>query len=247
MSEMPAESEKPRVGITMRLEGYSQWVLSRGGTYSLLEPGGKLPFDRLSGLLLTGGEDVDPSLYGEVDRKCARVNPARDRFELEVLHRAIQVHLPVLAICRGMQLLVVACGGTLYQDLAEKASSKSDSRSVCHRSPDHHDTVHWVELEPSTIMNRSVSRNSVVVNSHHHQGIRERAAGFSASARSRDGLVEAIEAVETPFKLGVQWHPERWMDPSSDVIMDSFLSACRMSRPGSREHPLQSEDPHGNR
>jgi len=247
MSEMPAESEKPRVGITMRLEGYSQWVLSRGGTYSLLEPGGKLPFDQLSGLLLTGGEDVDPSLYGEVDRKCARVNPARDRFELEVLHRAMQVHLPVLAICRGMQLLVVAGGGTLYQDLAEMASSSGDRHSVCHRSPDHRDTVHWVELEASTIMNRSMSRNSVVVNSHHHQGIRELADGFSVSARSRDGLVEAIEAVEAPFKLGVQWHPERWVDPSSDLVMDSFLSACCMSRSGNREYPFQSEGSHVDR
>ncbi len=221
---------KPCIGITVHLDGYSEWVVGRGGAYCLLEPGGKLPLDRLSGLLLTGGEDVDPSLYGEANRHSRRVNPDRDKFELDILRWASISNLPVLAICRGMQLMVVASGGTLYQDLTELTPPCSSRHSVSHRSPDHRDTTHLVDSEPLTLLNPSENRRSVLVNSHHHQGIRTLPAGFSITACSSDGLIEAIEAQESPFRVGVQWHPERWADPSSQFLMDGFLAACHEHR-----------------
>ena len=235
MKEMASETEnRPCIGITVRFDGYSEWLFSRGGTCCLMEPGGKLPLDRLSGLLLTGGEDVDPSLYGEANRLSRRVNPARDKFELEVLRLALISNLPVLAICRGMQLMVVASGGTLYQDLTELPPPRSNQHSVCHRSPDHRDTTHLVELEPLTLLNPSANRRSVLVNSHHHQGIRTLPAGFSISACSSDGLIEAVQSETHLYRVGVQWHPERWADRSSEFLMDGFLVACH-------EHHRRSE------
>ena len=227
---MAAETEKPCIGITVRFDGYSQWVLRRGGSCRLLEPGGRLSLERLSGLLFTGGEDVDPSLYREPNRHSKRVNPARDWFELEILEWGVKSGVPILAVCRGMQLMVVASGGALFQDLVELPPIQRDQVSVCHRSPDHRDTEHWVDLAPQTTLNHSADRRSLLVNSHHHQGIRTLAPGFSISASSRDGLIEAIQAEGTTYRVGVQWHPERWDDPSSDLLMDGFLSACRAYR-----------------
>ncbi len=222
-------TEKLLVAISGNAKHYAEWVLRAGGTYQLMVPGANGPFDAVSGLLLTGGEDVHPALYGEVNR-CSRVNPERDKFELELLHAALSRDLPVLAVCRGMQLLNVALGGSLYQDLGEMVCDPSAGKSVCHRGPQHTDTTHPVHLEPQTFLSRCVGQHTLLVNSHHHQGVRELPADLHSSGRSEDGLIEAVEHATKTCVLGVQWHPERWSDKSSDSIMKQYLAACESYR-----------------
>ncbi len=228
MPELESTTEKPPlVAISVKAEGYAEWVLRGGGAYQLVVPGATGPLERVSGLLLTGGEDIDPAIYGEVNRCSKRVNPARDKFELDLLQEALSRDLPVLAVCRGMQLLTAALGGTLYQDLSELAPSLSHGESVCHRGPKHTDTTHRVEVEPMTFLARSVGQDTLLVNSHHHQGVRNLPADLYISGRSRDGLIEAVEHRGKTCTLGIQWHPERWPDRSSDSIMIHFLAACK--------------------
>jgi putative glutamine amidotransferase len=231
MPQPEPTTEKPLVAISGKAEHYAEWILRSGGMYQLVVPGVKGPLDGVSGLLLTGGEDVDPALYGEVNR-CSRVNPERDKAELELLQVALRCDLPVLGVCRGMQLLNVALGGSLYQDISELGPVPRGGKSVCHRGPQHTDTTHPVDVEPHTFLARCADEQKLLVNSHHHQGIRELPAELSVSARSPDGLIEAIEHIGKTFVLGIQWHPERWPDKSSDAIMKEFLASCEGYRSG---------------
>ena len=216
----------------MKVEGYAEWVLRNGGGYQLVVPGAASPLDGVSGVLLTGGEDVNPALYGEVNRCSRRINPERDNFELELLRDAFSRELPILAICRGMQLLTVAFGGSLYQDLSERVSDSCGCERVCHRGPDHTDTTHPVYVDPNTLLAKCIGQQRLMVNSHHHQGIRELPADLRICGGSSDGLIEAVEHTGKTCVLGIQWHPERWPDQSSDVIMKHFLAACEGYRSG---------------
>lgn len=238
---MPTTEGPPLVAISMKEEGYAEWVRRGGGGYKLVVPGAASPLDGVSGVLLTGGEDVNPTLYGEVNRYSRRVNPERDNFELELLRDAFSRDLPILAVCRGMQLLTVAFGGSLHQDLSERASDSLDCERVTHRGPDHTDTTHPVCIEPNTMLGRCIDQQRLMVNSHHHQGIRELPANLRTSARSRDGLIEAVEHTSNTCVLGIQWHPERWPDKCSDAIMKEFLAACEHYRSGHRNEVKASE------
>ncbi len=183
--------------------------------------------DSVSGLLLTGGEDVSPDRYGQPNRYCARVNSERDDFELALLREALFQNLPVLAICRGMQLLVVALGGTLYQDLSLELP-RDDKRlpAIDHRGPGRTDTTHEIKIQSGTRLSGLIGQETILVNSHHHQGVRSLPSDLSIAARSLDGLAEAVESPARRFVLGLQWHPERWQDDSSATIMKAFLAAC---------------------
>ena len=229
---MPTTEGPPIVAVSMKADGYAEWVLRGGGSCQLVVPGAESPLDGASGVLLTGGEDVNPTLYGEVSRRSSRLNPERDKFELELLQDALSRDLPILAVCRGMQLLAVAFGGSLYQDLSERVPDSWDCEPVCHRGPDHTDTKHPVGMEPNTLLARCIDQQRLMVNSHHHQGIRELPANLRISARSPDGLIEAVEHTGKACVLGIQWHPERWPDKCSDAIMKHFLSASEGYRSG---------------
>lgn len=161
---------------------------------------------RIDGLLLSGGEDVDPRRYGSVpDEKTTPVSPARDQHELELCRDAFARGLPVLGICRGIQLLNVALGGTLVSDLP-LGTGESHSSPVYPRA---HRT-HTVSLEPGTLAHRLLG-DTVAVNSFHHQAVDEVGDGLVVSGRAPDGVVEAIEHPGRPL-LGVQWHPECFPD-----------------------------------
>jgi putative glutamine amidotransferase len=227
---MPTTEGPPLVAISMKAEGYAEWVLRDGGGYQLVVPGTARPLDGVSGVLLTGGEDVSPTLYGEVSRCSSRVNPERDKFELELLQDALSRDLPILAVCRGMQLLTVALGGCLHQDLSELVSDSMPCERVRHRGPGYTDTTHPVCIVPNTMLAGCVDQQRLMVNSHHHQGIRELPGSLRISARSLDGLIEAVEHTGKTCVLGIQWHPERWPDKCSDAIMKEFLAACEHYR-----------------
>jgi putative glutamine amidotransferase len=181
------------------------------------EPGRSL--DDCAGLVLTGGVDIDPSLYGEPPGSQTQApNPARDAFEAVLLQAALDRDLPVLAICRGHQLLNVQLGGSLLQHIesGEHASQRDAERTS---------RAHNVALVPGTALSRLYDgRGAIVVNSRHHQAVTpERLApGLRVAALSPDGLVEAVESERHAWVAGVQWHPER-----DDPAIAGFADAGR--------------------
>lgn len=157
------------------------------------------------GLVLTGGPDVLPDLFGQKPHpKLGAVNPFRDEFELALALEALQADLPTLAICRGMQLLNVAAGGGLIQDI-ESCVSGAHAHNVA--APRWLPT-HPVSIARGSILQMVVERDSIMVNSFHHQAVDPVAPGFEVTARAEDGVVEAIEKAGSRFTVGVQWHPE---------------------------------------
>jgi putative glutamine amidotransferase len=171
----------------------------------------------IRGLVLTGGEDVEPARYGATPHpKLEDTDPARDAAELALIAAARERRLPILAICRGIQILNVALGGTLYQDLGSERPGP-----VVHTGDDRR---HAVRVEPGSLLERTLGTQAVTVNSRHHQAIRNLAPGLRAVAWAEDGVIEAAESVDaaSPWMLAVQWHPE---DLTERALFDGFARA----------------------
>ena len=169
------------------------------------------------GLLLTGGSDVNPALYGEPPHpETETPDPERDSLELQLLREALRTGLPVFAICRGLQLLNVALGGTLIQHIEAHHDQKL---------PD----VHPVKVEPGTLLAEIIGEDPVSVNSRHHQAIERLAVPLRVSARADDGIIEAVELPGDTFVVAVQWHPEeRHERYSADrALFHAFAEAVR--------------------
>ena len=165
--------------------------------------------ERVDGLLLTGGGDIDPARYGgQPHAQVYGVKPARDALEIALVEAAVARGVPFLGICRGIQVLNVALGGTLYEDLASQYPN-----ALRHRTdPVRERTllVHGIKAEKESRLVRLLGETEFEVNSLHHQGIRDVAPGLKVTAHAPDGLVEAVELPDHPFGLAVQWHPE-WL------------------------------------
>ena len=161
--------------------------------------------DRVDALLLTGGDDVDPACYGEEKLPCCgELTPLRDRLEFLLIPRAIERKLPILGICRGMQILNVVLGGTLYQDVALQYGD-----SLMHpRSDVPAGDAHNMRYVPDSLLHRVIGRDESPVNSRHHQAVKALAPGMRAVAFAPDGLTEGMEAADGRPILAVQWHPE---------------------------------------
>jgi putative glutamine amidotransferase len=175
------------------------------------------------GVLLPGGGDVNPSLYGAVPMDCTRdVNPERDAFEITLFEDALACGLPVLGICRGMQLMNVALGGTLFQDVAAATGQ-------FHYNPGQwREGSHRIKIEPRSHLAEALGVAEVDVNSIHRQGIDRLAPGIRAVAWADDGSIEAVEYDGPPVLLGVQWHPEILEDlPEQRGIFDAFVEQAR--------------------
>jgi putative glutamine amidotransferase len=161
--------------------------------------------DRVDGLLLIGGSDIDPAMYGASrDPATESVYPDRDRFEIALLHGALERGLPVLGICRGLQILNVALGGTLLQDLVTPDGSHPHRRV----RGTFEGNDHTVTLQAGSLAARAVGEQDHLAHCHHHQAILSLGEGLVVSGRAEDGVVEAIELADGGWCLGVQWHPE---------------------------------------
>ena len=164
-------------------------------------------FERLDGLLLPGGEDVDPAQYGsERHPQLGPTDKERDRTELLLTRWALEEGMPLLGICRGVQVINVTCGGALYQDLTSQRSDLN-KHDFFPPSFERFRISHRVDIEPDSLLARALG-SAHEVNSMHHQGVAKVGRGLRPVAISEDGLVEALEVSELPFALGVQWHPE---------------------------------------
>jgi putative glutamine amidotransferase len=217
-----------RYEVTLAPRTYVTAVQSAGGLGIVLPPDEAavedpdLLLDRVDGLMLAGGADIDPASYGaETRAETTGTWPERDRFELALTRRALERDMPVLGICRGMQLLNVVLGGTLDQHLPESVGNE------VHRTVAGSFGEHLVWLESGSLAHTAAGAEGFVVWSHHHQGIDRVGEGLRVSGWSvQDDLVEAIELPGKRFALGVIWHPEE--NPESEVIA-ALVEAARGS------------------
>lgn len=220
-----------QAGMLELREAYARSVERAGAIPVVLPamPAAEAPalLERLDGLLLSGGIDVDPELYGaHRDEGLRRVDRRRDDFELALTRKAIGDDLPILAICRGHQLLNVATGGTLHQHLPSTVAGGERHESAKPREQ----RVHAIEVRPGTRLAALLGKDLVFVNSIHHQAVARVGADLVVSARCPDDdVVEGIEMPRRRFVLGVQWHPEAfWEAPDSfQCLFDAHAEACR--------------------
>jgi putative glutamine amidotransferase len=225
----------PIIGVTAcrSIDDYLKSVAHAGGDARLLDGKTDTPAKvvaELDGLLLTGGVDVDPARYGEARKATvSAVDAERDAFELTLISEALARQVPVLGICRGLQILNVALGGTLYQDLpSENPTSLEHSRTatpVC--------IAHDVWISPGSRLaglmpEKMAEADACAVNSRHHQAIKRLADGFEVSATAPDGVIEGIEHKTLPFCVAVQWHPENfWRTGEFRELFENFVEATR--------------------
>jgi putative glutamine amidotransferase len=179
----------------------------------------------VQGLILSGGPDIHPRRYGEEPLAgLGEIDEALDRMELTAARVALEMDLPVLGICRGIQVLNVAMGGTLFQDIASQAPE-----SICH-SPkaDKAVATHTVRIGTGNRLRRILGRTEIWVNGKHHQAVKDPAPGLRVTARAKDGVIEAVEDPAKRFVVGVQWHPEgTWReDPYSRRLFKAFVQAA---------------------
>ena len=226
---------KPVIGITpcSRVDDYVESVARAGGEPLVLEPSDDpvRVLARVDAVLLTGGLDVDPALYGEAAHPTTEPDAARDRFEIPLSRAAVARDVPVFAICRGVQVLNVAAGGTLIQDIPSTVTTNlAHSIDV----PKDH-IAHPVRVTPGTRLAASLGSASPLdacaVNSRHHQAVGRVAPSFVVSAVSEDGVVEAIERPASAFCVGVQWHPENfWRTGEFAELFAEFVAAATRQR-----------------
>jgi putative glutamine amidotransferase len=184
-------------------------------------------FSRLDGVFLTGGVDVEPSNYGEPKLPiCGVTDPDRDAVESALLRFAIDKHLPVLAVCRGLQILNVVCGGTLYQDVKSQvpAAMKHDYFPTP-SNPSRKYLAHDVTIKPSTRLGSILGSAVVPVNSMHHQAIKELGKGLLPNAFAPDGIIEGVEGTNGQYLIAVQWHPEELTEtqPEMKRLFSTFI------------------------
>lgn len=190
-------------------------------------------YDRVDGILIPGGVDLDPSTFGETPHeKLGRIDPARDRVELQLVMWAVEDRKPLLGLCRGLQVINVALGGTLYQDLEAEYPDAIKHDYFPNYGFERDYLAHEVALSSGSRLQHAMAESRIPVNSMHHQGIKALGRGLAASATAPDGLIEAAEGVGDSFLVGVQWHPEVFdaTDPHTEHLFSEFIAASRGRR-----------------
>ncbi len=231
---------KPLIGITCSQDTasdrfylpryYARAVEMAGGIPLLLSPVSAKSCTRLlgivQGILLSGGVDVDPIFFGEEPHpQLGEITPERDGFEIGLVRLALKRNVPIFGICRGAQVLNIAAGGTVLQHIPAEIK---DPLKHSQDAPRWYAT-HNVSVVCDTILSTIAEQGMLRVNSFHHQAVKNVAVGFKTSARSSDGVIEAIESTRNKFAVGVQWHPECMIehDPLAVKLFTVFIDACK--------------------
>ena len=227
---------KPLIALTPQVDDEGRCWMNPDYLNSVLRAGGVgvvLPITNdeealekiaweFDGFIFTGGPDVDPALYGQKKEDfCGEISAQRDGMELKLFRMAYDLHRPILGICRGIQLINVAMGGTLYQDLPSQLPSEVPHRVL--EKPLARET-HEILVEDLPFGDLPLK---LMVNSRHHQAIDRLAPGLKVRARSADGVIEAVYEAQKPWVRAVQWHPENFQNDLSRCIFEEFVDYCR--------------------
>lgn len=233
---------KPIIGVMPQYSEKNTLMIGEDFFYAIAKAGGipvLLPLfspveeveevlDRFDGFLYPGGPDINPLIFGEdAHPQCGNILPARDTLELSLLPAILRLGKPVFGICRGIQVMNVALGGTLYQDIA--------AQGVAQKNIGHYqkagDAVltHSVNVEKGTLLYEIVEKERILVNSFHHQSCKALGEGMAVNATAADGVVEAVALKNHKFFLGVQWHPEHLYEVSEDMakLWNAFVGSCK--------------------
>ena len=231
-------STRPLIGLTTHPRDeqghyhlstlYVDAVRRAGGLAVLIPPGDAAPAEilaRLDGMIFTGGGDVAPALYGGQEHEAIyMVDPGRDAAESELILSAAARGMPVMCVCRGVQILNVALGGTLHGHLPDVVGEET-----LHRAPPREPVSHSVQIEPDTLLAGLVGGTECNVESWHHQAVDKPGRGLRAVARAADGVIEAVAHESHPWLIAVQWHPELTAatDPRQQALFDGLVRRCR--------------------
>ncbi|WP_038038848.1 gamma-glutamyl-gamma-aminobutyrate hydrolase family protein [Thermorudis peleae] len=243
----------PLIGITVSLlapeppkQPYERYTLTAAYAHAIAAAGGEpillppLPtlatgslLDHVDGILLSGGADIAPHRYGEetIHPTTYGIHSGRDELELQLVRAALARELPILGICRGCQVLNVAFGGTLYQDIPSMIAS-----SLAHQQHEQgvpgDEPSHAVHLAEGSLLASIYGSTTVWVNSFHHQAVRQPGAGLIVSGRADDGIIEGLELPSAQFVIGVQWHPELMVEahPEHRALFAAFVEAARTAQ-----------------
>jgi putative glutamine amidotransferase len=244
----------PLIGVTTQtlqaIDGIpaelpTSWVMNQRYVHAVVAAGGapvlvpllsqnsdalRQIYEHLDGVLVPGGVDIDPAMYNHAQHELlGRLDPDRDTTEVTITRWALEDRKPFLGLCRGLQVLSVALGGTLWQDLTQErpASEKHDYFPGAGFSRDH--LAHNVDVRSGTRLSDALGAGTIAVNSMHHQGIRDLGARLVPTAIAEDGLIEGAELEGAGFAVGVQWHPEMFRsgEPSVGRLFEDFVAAAR--------------------
>jgi putative glutamine amidotransferase len=237
---------RPKIGVTVSAdenkdrtrelnlkEAYFSSIRQAGGepvAFPMDTPVDLIPeiLSTFRGILLSGGGDIDPEIFdGQPHPKVYGIDPIRDRLEIELAKFCADTKFPLFGICRGLQVINVALGGTLYTDITDQLTGALKHPCYPEYSRDY--LAHSVLINVSTHLTAITGKNQMKVNSMHHQGIKDLAQELTLSAMAPDGLVEGVELMFHPFYVGVQWHPECLPNSESDQAL--FSAFVRVSKP----------------
>lgn len=234
--------KKPLIGITFDAQdggGYSRypWYVLRENYCTAIADGGGIPFplihdlslvenylSLIDGLLITGGgHDIDPQLYGVSERHpSVKLKPKRTLFELDITRKALEKNLPVLGICGGEQVVNVALGGTLIQHIPDEVPGALEHKQPHCRQEAHHK----ITIEKGTLLHQILNTEELLVNSVHHQAVKNPGPNTIVNAHAPDGVIEGVESPNYRFCLGVQWHPEFIVAPQEKTLFKAFIQAA---------------------
>lgn len=240
--------KKPVIGITLDLvngndtrynyshfswyalrQNYAQSIEKAGGIPLLIHHSYNLIEDILSiidGLVIPGGDDLDPKLYGEeIISDTIILNNERSNFELVLVKKALEKNIPFLGICNGMQLLNVLLGGSLFQHLPDHFSTAAEHRSSGLRNA----AAHLIHINQGTLLSTLISDTTQMVTSWHHQSVKELGKNLIISAKAPDGVIEAIELNNSKFVVGVQWHPEYLVSELDSKLFQKFIYHAQLA------------------
>ena len=233
--------KKPLIGITLDSEesgDYSKfpWYALRQNYLDSIYAFGGIPFplfhniqsigelsDKLDGLIITGGNfDINPKLYSKNNLRSGIIKSKRTEFEICIFEKFFKIKKPILGICGGEQLINVACGGTLIQDIKSEKPSSINHEQQKPRNK----TSHVIKIKEDTKLYEIIKKNEIFVNSAHHQSIEVLGEKLIECAKAEDSIIEAIEHIEHPWCIGVQWHPEFLITPSDKLLFKHFISSA---------------------